>query len=99
MDDRAWGTLPWRRTKAAPPRPRLDRRLQQYPVRNPRACDPMSSVVVQYPPIPQLSSADEIQVRRALRRNRPLATGLLAFMIVIAAATHLTPLQGWLVQL
>src|SRR5215471_5734044 len=61
--------------------------------------DPMSSVVVQYPPIPQLSSADEIQVRRALRRNRLLATGLLAFMIAIAAATHLTPSQGWLVQL
>src|SRR5215510_11862100 len=59
----------------------------------------MSSVVVQYSPIPQLSSADEIQVRRALRRNRLLATGLLAFMIVIAAATHLTPSQGWLVQL
>ena len=59
----------------------------------------MSSVVVQYPPIPQLSSADEIQVRRALRRNRLLATGLLAFMIVIAAATHLTPSQGWLIQL
>src|SRR5262245_28996504 len=59
----------------------------------------MSSVVVQYPLIPQLSSADEIQVRRALRRNRLLATGLLAFMIVIAAATHLAPSQGWLVQL
>src|SRR5262245_66256410 len=59
----------------------------------------MSSVVVQYPLIPQLSSADEIQVRRALRRNRLLATGLLAFMIVIAAAKHLTPSQGWLIQL
>jgi hypothetical protein len=28
------------------------------------------------PPIPQLSSADEMQARRALRRNRLLATGL-----------------------
>jgi hypothetical protein len=60
---------------------------------------PMSSAVVQYPRIPQLSSADEIQVRRALRRNRLLATGLLALMITIAVATHLVPSQTWLVQL
>ena len=51
------------------------------------------------PPIPQLSSADEIQVRRALRRNRLLATGLLAVMIVMAAATRIEPSPGWLVQL
>jgi uncharacterized membrane-anchored protein YjiN (DUF445 family) len=46
-----------------------------------------------------LSPADEIQVRRALRRNRLLATGLLALMIVIAIATRLAPSPGWLVQL
>ena len=51
------------------------------------------------PPIPQLSSADEIQVRRALRRNRLLATGLLVFMIFVAALTRLEPSPGWLVQL
>jgi uncharacterized membrane-anchored protein YjiN (DUF445 family) len=51
------------------------------------------------PPIPQLSPADEMQVRRALRRNRLLATGLLALMIIIAALTHLEPSPGWLVQL
>jgi uncharacterized membrane-anchored protein YjiN (DUF445 family) len=49
--------------------------------------------------IPQLSPADEIQVRRALRRNRLLAAGLLALMIVIAIATRLAPSPGWLVQL
>jgi uncharacterized membrane-anchored protein YjiN (DUF445 family) len=38
-------------------------------------------------------------VRRALRRNRLLATGLLALMIVIAIATRLAPSPGWLVQL
>jgi uncharacterized membrane-anchored protein YjiN (DUF445 family) len=59
----------------------------------------MGSVAVQYPRIPQLSSADEIQVRRALRRNRLLATGLLALMIAIAVATRLVPSQTWLVQL
>jgi uncharacterized membrane-anchored protein YjiN (DUF445 family) len=59
----------------------------------------MSSTVVRHPPIPQLSPADEIQVRRALRRNRLLATGLLALTIVIAAATRLEPSPGWLVQL
>ena len=41
---------------------------------------------VEHLPIAQLSPADEIQVRRALRRNRLLATGLLALMIVIAIA-------------
>jgi hypothetical protein len=59
----------------------------------------MSSVVVQYSRIPQLSSADEIQVRRALRRNRLLATGILALMIAISVATHRVPSQTWLVQL
>jgi uncharacterized membrane-anchored protein YjiN (DUF445 family) len=59
----------------------------------------MSSVGVQHPPIPRLSPGDEIQVRGALRRNRLLATGLLALMIVIAAATRLEPSPGWLVQL
>ena len=54
-------------------------------------------VIVQYPPIPQLS--DEIQVRRALRRNRLLATGLLVLMVAIAGATHLEPSQNWLVRL
>jgi len=62
------------------------------------ASDPMNSVV-QHPPIPQLSPAGEIQVRRALRRNRLLATGLLALMIMMAAATRLEPSPGWLVQL
>ena len=46
----------------------------------------MTSIDVEFPPIPQLSPADEIQVRQALRRNRLLATGLLALMIVIAIA-------------
>jgi uncharacterized membrane-anchored protein YjiN (DUF445 family) len=59
----------------------------------------MTSIDVRQPPIPSLSSADEMQVRRALRRNRLLATGLLALMIVIAAATRLEPSPGWLVQL
>jgi len=54
---------------------------------------------VEHLPIPQLSPADEIQVRRALRRNRLLAAGLLALMIVIAIATRLAPSPGWLVQL
>src|SRR6202158_1702852 len=54
---------------------------------------------VEHLPIPQLSPADEIQVRRALRRNRLIATGLLALMIVIAIATRLAPSPGWLVQL
>src|SRR5690349_11214825 len=54
---------------------------------------------VEHLPAPQLSPADEIQVRRALRRNRLLATGLLVFMIVIAIATRLAPSPGWLVQL
>ena len=49
------------------------------------------------PPIPQFS--DEIQVRRALRRNRLLATGLLVLMVAIAVATHLEPSQNWLVRL
>jgi hypothetical protein len=40
-----------------------------------------------------------MQVRHALRRNRLLATGLLALMIVIAAATRIEPSPGWLVQL
>jgi uncharacterized membrane-anchored protein YjiN (DUF445 family) len=59
----------------------------------------VNSVGVQHPPIPRLLPADEIQVRRALRRNRLLATGLLALMIMIAAATRLEPSPGWLVQL
>ena len=59
----------------------------------------MTSVDVEHPPIPQLSPADEIQVRRALRRNRLLATGLLALMVVIAIATRFVPSPGWLVQL
>jgi len=59
----------------------------------------MTSLDVQHPSIPQLSLADEIQVRHALRRNRLLATGLLALMIVIAAATRLEPSPGWVVQL
>jgi uncharacterized membrane-anchored protein YjiN (DUF445 family) len=58
----------------------------------------MTSIDVEFPPIPQLSPADEVQVRRALRRNRLLATGLLALMIVIAIATHFVQSPGWLVQ-
>ena len=61
--------------------------------------DPMTSIDVEFPPVPQLSPADEIQVRQALRRNRLLATGLLALMIVIAIATRFVPSPGWLVQL
>jgi len=59
----------------------------------------MTSIDVEFPPVPQLSPADEIQVRGALRRNRLLATGLLALMIVIAVATRFVPSPGWLVQL
>src|SRR5262249_15934056 len=59
----------------------------------------MTSVDVSHPPVPQLSSADEIQVRRTLRRNRIFATGLLILMVVIAVATRFEPSQGWLVQL
>ena len=59
----------------------------------------MTSVDKEHPPIPQLSSADEVQVRRALRRNRLLATGLLAIMILIAISTRFAPSSGWLVQL
>ena len=59
----------------------------------------MTSIDVDHPPIPRLSPTDEAQVRRALRRNRLLATGLLALMIVIAIATRLAPSPGWLVQL
>jgi len=36
---------------------------------------------------------------QALRRNRLLATGLLALMIAIAIATRFVPSSGWLVQL
>jgi hypothetical protein len=59
----------------------------------------MTSIDVEFPPVPQLSSAGEMQVRRALRRNRLLATGLLALMFVIAIATRFAPSPGWLVQL
>src|SRR5262249_61017924 len=59
----------------------------------------MTSIDMELPAIPQLSPADEIEVRRALRRNRLLATGLLALMIVIAIATHFVHSPGWLVQL
>lgn len=59
----------------------------------------MSVVGVQKPPVPGLSPVDEMLVRHALRRNRALATGLLALMIVIAAATRIEPSPGWLVQL
>ena len=54
---------------------------------------------VEHLPIAQLSPADEIQVRRALRRNRLLATGLLALMVVIAFGTRFAPSSAWLVQL
>ena len=50
-------------------------------------------------PVPQLSLADVIHERQALRRNRLLATGLLALMIAIAIATRFVPSSGWLVQL
>jgi uncharacterized membrane-anchored protein YjiN (DUF445 family) len=59
----------------------------------------MTSIDMEFPQVPQLSRADEIQARRALRRNRLLATGLLALMIVIAIATRFVPSPGWLVQL
>ncbi|MGC1972473.1 MAG: DUF445 domain-containing protein [Pseudolabrys sp.] len=59
----------------------------------------MTSVDVPHPPLPRLSPADEMQVRRALRRNRMLATGLLILMVTIAVATRFEPSQGWLVQL
>ena len=50
-------------------------------------------------PVPRFSPADEVQARSALRRNQLLATGLLIVTMVIAAATHLVPNPGWLVQL
>lgn len=50
-------------------------------------------------PVPRFSLADDLHWRRALRRNRLLATGLLLLMIAIAAATYLRPNPGWLVQL
>jgi len=59
----------------------------------------MTSIDVEFPPVPQLSRADEIHVRQALRRNRLLATGLLALMVGIAIATRFLPSPGWLVQL
>jgi uncharacterized membrane-anchored protein YjiN (DUF445 family) len=59
----------------------------------------MTSIDVEHLPIPQLSPTDEIQVRQALRRNRLLATGLLALMIVIALGTRFAPSSAWLVQL
>ena len=59
----------------------------------------MTSIDREFPPVPQLSPADEIHVRQALRRNRLLATGLLALMVVIAIATRFVPAQGWLVLL
>jgi len=57
----------------------------------------MTSIDLEFPPVPQLSPADEIHVRQALRRNRLLATGLLTLMIVIAIATRFVPSPGWLV--
>ena len=54
---------------------------------------------IQHPSIPRLSQVEEIQVRYALRRNRLLATGLLALMIVIASATYLEPSPVWVVLL
>jgi len=59
----------------------------------------MTSIDVEFPPVPQLSAADEIHVRQALRHNRLLATALLALMIAIAIATRFLPSPGWLVQL
>src|SRR5262249_54761148 len=59
----------------------------------------MTSIDLEFPPVPQLSPADEIHVRQALRRNRLLATGLLALMVVIAIATRFVPSPAWLVQL
>ena len=54
---------------------------------------------VQHPSIPRLSQVEEIQVRYALRRNRLVATGLLALMIVVASATYLEPSPVWVVLL
>jgi hypothetical protein len=51
----------------------------------------MTSIDVEQPPALQLSPADEVQVRRTLRRNRLLATGLLALMVVIAIGTRFAP--------
>jgi uncharacterized membrane-anchored protein YjiN (DUF445 family) len=59
----------------------------------------MTSIDMEFPQVPRLSPADEIQARRALRRNRLLATGLLALMVVIAIVTRFVPSPGWLVQL
>ena len=59
----------------------------------------MTSIDMEFPPVPQLSAADEIHVRQALRRNRLLATGLLGLMVVIAIATRFVPSPGWLIQL
>ena len=59
----------------------------------------MTSIDMEFPQVPRLSPADEIQARRALRSNRLLATGLLALMIVIAITTRFVPSPGWLVQL
>jgi uncharacterized membrane-anchored protein YjiN (DUF445 family) len=59
----------------------------------------MTSVDVEQPPTLQLSPVDEVQVRRTLRRNRLLATGLLALMVVIAIGTRFAPSSAWLVQL
>ena len=59
----------------------------------------MTSIDMEFPPVPQLSPADEIHVRQALRRNRLLATGLLGLMVVVAIATRFAPSQGWLILL
>src|SRR5215471_5342868 len=59
----------------------------------------MTSINMEFPPVPQLSPADETQARQALRRNRLLATALLGLMVVIAIATRFVPSPGWLVQL
>ncbi|MFZ2077130.1 MAG: DUF445 domain-containing protein [Xanthobacteraceae bacterium] len=59
----------------------------------------MTSIDMEFPQVPRLSPADEIQARHALRRNRLLATGLLALMVVIAIVTRFVPSPGSLVQL
>lgn len=59
----------------------------------------MTSIGVRHASVPRLSPEGEEQARRALHRNRLLATGLLALMIVIAVATHLVPSPGWPVRL
>ncbi|MGB5183140.1 MAG: hypothetical protein WBO12_13260, partial [Xanthobacteraceae bacterium] len=59
----------------------------------------MTSIDVEQPQTLQLSPVDEVQVRRTLRRNRLLATGLLALMVVIAFGTRFAPSSAWLVQL